>query len=163
MSRTKPVELKKGTITKEEYKKRKQAEENLKGDNSISKNPPTYLCNNGKKIYKNIVESLPNNFLNNTDEYVVAIVADSLAKMQECQKILKKEGLLVEYTNSAGATNIDQNKAILIYQKYNEIFKKYIGEIGLSPSARGKLAMLSLEEQQEQGDPLLKVLSGGKK
>ena len=162
MSRTKPVALKKGTISKDEYNKRLKAEETLKGDNSISNKPPSYLCANGKKIYKNIVESLPDNFLNNTDEYVVAIVSDSLAKMQESQKLIKRDGLLVEYTNSSGATNTDQNKAILIYQKYNDIFKKYIGEIGLSPQSRSKLAMISLKDDKEQQDPLLKLL-GGKK
>lgn len=162
MSRTKPVALKKGTISKEEYNKRLKAEEILKGGNSISNKPPSYLCTNGKEIYKNIVESLPANFLNNTDEYVVAIVSDSLAKMQESQELIKRDGLLVEYTNSAGATNTDQNKAILIYQKYNDIFKKYISEIGLSPQSRSKLAMISLKDDKEQQDPLLKLL-GGKK
>lgn len=157
MSRTKPVLLKKGTITKKEYNKRLEEEQKLKGEKTISNKPPTYLCTNGKKIYKNIVNSLPEDFLNNTDEYVVAIVADSLAKMQDCQKLIKKDGLLVEYTNSAGATNTDQNKAILIYQKYNEIFKKYIGEIGLSPQARGRLAMISTKEEE---NPLIKALRG---
>ena len=160
MGRTKPVALKKGTITKEEYNKRAKAEEILKGETSIANKPPAYLCSNGKKIYKNIVDSLPKSFLNNTDEYVVSIVADSIAKMQEAQKLIERDGLLVEYTNSAGATNTDQNKAILIYQKYNDIFKKYIGEIGLSPQGRSRLAMISLKDEKEKQDPLLKVLGG---
>lgn len=157
MSKIKPVDLKLGAIPKKEYEKRKTNENKLKGNKKISSRAPQYLDDDGKKIYKNIINSLPDDFLNNTDEYVVAIVADSLAKMQQCQAIIKKEGLLVEYTNSAGATNTDQNKAILIYQKYNEIFKKYIGEIGLSPSARGKLAMISETEKQ---NPLLEILKG---
>lgn len=157
MSKIKPVDLKLGVIPKKEYEKRKTNENKLKGNKKISSRAPQYLDDDGKKIYKNIINSLPDDFLNNTDEYVVAIVADSLAKMQQCQAIIKKEGLLVEYTNSAGATNTDQNKAILIYQKYNEIFKKYIGEIGLSPSARGKLAMISETEKQ---NPLLEILKG---
>lgn len=162
MSKAKPVNLKKGNLTKEVYETRKANEDKLKGDRVISNNPPPYLCGKGKKIYKNIVESLPEDFLNNTDEYVVAIVADSLAKMQECQEIIKKEGLLVEYTNTAGATNIDQNKAVLIYQKYCEIFKKYIGEIGLSPSARSKMALMINENNENKQDPLLQILAGGR-
>ena len=162
MSKAKPVNLKKGNLTKEVYEARKTNEDKLKGDKGISNRPPPYLCSKGKKIYKNIIESLPEDFFNNTDEYVVAIVADSLAKMQECQEIIKREGLLVEYTNTAGATNIDQNKAVLIYQKYCEIFKKYIGEIGLSPSARSKMALMINENNENKQDPLLQVLAGGK-
>ena len=162
MSKAKPVELKKGNLTKDVYEERKSNEDKLKGSKPISKKSPAYLCENGRKIYKNIVKSLPEDFLNNTDEYVVAIVADSLAKMQECQQLIKKEGLLVEYTNTAGATNIDQNKAVLIYQKYCEIFKKYIGEIGLSPSARSKMALMISESDAEKQDPLLQVLAGGR-
>lgn len=162
MSKAKPVELKKGNLTKGVYEERKANEDKLKGDKRISNKAPAYLCDNGKKIYKNIVKSLPEEFLNNTDEYVVAIVADSLAKMQECQELIKKEGLLVEYTNTAGATNVDQNKAVLIYQKYCEIFKKYIGEIGLSPSARSKMAIMISESDAEKQDPLLQVLAGGR-
>ena len=163
MSKAKPVELKKGNLTKDVYEKRKANEDKLKGDKAISNRPPSYLCSRGKKIYENIVASLPEDFLNNTDEYVVAIVADSLAKMQECQKIIKKEGLLVEYTNTAGATNIDQNKAVLVYQKYCEIFKKYVGEIGLSPSARSKMALIINENDENKQNPLLQILAGGKK
>lgn len=160
LSKVKPIDLKLGAIPKKEYEKRKTNESKLKGNKKISSRAPQYLDDNGKKIYKNIINSLPDDFLNNTDEYVVAIVADSLAKMQQCQEIIKKEGLLVEYTNSAGATNIDQNKAILIYQKYNEIFKKYISEIGLSPSARGKLAMLSDSNNESSKDKLLRAING---
>lgn len=162
MSKAKPVDINKRHLTKDEYNKRKENEDNLKGEKAISNRPPPYLCNKGKKIYKNIINSLPEDFLNNTDEYVVSIIADSLAKMQECQEIIKKEGLLVEYTNTAGATNIDQNKAVLIYQKYCEIFKKYIGEIGLSPSARSKMAIIMNESKENEQDPLLQVLAGGR-
>lgn len=160
MSKAMPVNLKKGAISDTEYRKRLNAEKKLKGVTEISKTPPAYLSGTGKGIYKNIVESMPKDIFNNTDEYVIAIVADSLARMQECQNIINNEGLIVEYTNSAGATNYDQNKAVLVYQKYCEIFKKYIGEIGLSPSARSKLAMISIEQEKESQDPLLQILSG---
>ncbi len=158
MSKAKPIELKTGAITKEEYTKRKSMEDKMKGNKNISLTPPDYLDNRAKQIYINIVTSLPKEFLNNTDEYVISIVADSVAKMQECQEIIRKEGLLVEYTNTAGATNVDQNKAVLIYQKYCDVFKKYVGEIGLSPSARSKLAQMSIQSEKKE-DPLLKALS----
>ena len=158
MSKVKPVSLRTGAMTKEERIKRKNAEDTLKGKKHIPQTPPTDLCSKGKKAYKEIVESLPTDFLNNTDVHTVSIVADAIANMQKCRDIIKKEGLIVEYTNNSGAVNKDQNKAILIYQKYSEIFHKFAGELGLSPSARSKLALMLNEEIEKESDPLLRVL-----
>ena len=158
MSKVKPVDLKTGGITKDEYKARKSAEDELKGSKRISKTPPNDLCDIGKAIYKEIVISLPDDFLNNTDIYTVSIVADAVANMQKCREIINEQGLLVEYTNNSGATNIDQNKAILVYQKYSDIYHKFSGELGLSPSARSKLALMLSESKEKEEDPLLKAL-----
>jgi P27 family predicted phage terminase small subunit len=162
VSKVKPVDLKTGGITKDEYNKRKSAEDKLKGSKQISKTPPKDLCKKGKVIYKEIVNSLPDEFLNNTDIYTVSIVADAVANMQKCREIINEQGLLVEYTNNSGATNIDQNKAILVYQKYADIYNKFSGELGLSPSARSKLALILSDSKEKEMDPLLRVLSGGK-
>ncbi|MED4225397.1 phage terminase small subunit P27 family [Neobacillus cucumis] len=158
MSKVKPVSLRTGAMTKEEEANRKIAENTLKGNKQIPQTPPTDLCSKGKKVYKEIIESVPKDFLNNTDIHTVSIVADAIANMQKCREILKKEGLIVEYTNNSGAVNKDQNKAILIYQKYSEIFHKFAGELGLSPSARSKLALMLNEEIAKESDPLLRVL-----
>lgn len=158
MSKVKPVSLRTGAMTKDERINRKNAEDSLKGKKHISQTPPTDLCNKGKKAYKEIVESLPTDFLNNTDVHTVSIVADAIANMQKCRDIIKKEGLIVDYTNNSGAVNKDQNKAILVYQKYSEIFHKFAGELGLSPSARSKLAIMLNEEVEKESDPLLKIL-----
>jgi P27 family predicted phage terminase small subunit len=158
MSKVKPVSLRTGAMTKEERNNRKNSEDTLKGKKRIPKTPPTELCNNGKKAYKEIIESLPSDFLNQTDVHTVSIVSDAIANMQKCRDIIKKEGLIVEYTNNSGAVNKDQNKAILIYQKYSEIFHKFSAEIGLSPSARSKLAKMLNENYEKESDPLLRVL-----
>lgn len=158
MSKVKPVSLRTGAMTKDEQFKRENAEDTLKGKKHIPRTPPSDLCNRGKKAYKEIVESLPTNFLNCTDVNTVCIVADAIANMQKCRDIIKKEGLIVEYTNNSGAVNKDQNKAILVYQKYSEIFHKFAGELGLSPSARSKLALILNKEIEKESDPLLKVL-----
>jgi P27 family predicted phage terminase small subunit len=158
VSKVKPVDLKTGGITKDEYKARKSAEDELKGSKRISKTPPNDLCEIGKSIYKEIVNSLPDKFLNNTDGHTVSIVADAVANMQKCRQRINTEGLLVEYTNNAGFTNVDQNKAILIYQKYSDIYNKFSGELGLTPSARSKLALMLNESKEKEEDPLLKAL-----
>ncbi|MEH6995409.1 phage terminase small subunit P27 family [Neobacillus drentensis] len=158
MSKVKPVSLRTGAMTNEERIKRINAEDTLKGNKQISQTPPTDLCSIGKDAFMEIIESLPTNFLNNTDVHTVSIVADAIANMQKCRDIIKKEGLIVEYTNNSGAVNKDQNKAILIYQKYSEIFHKFASELGLSPSARSKLAFMLNEEIEKESDPLLRIL-----
>ncbi|WP_456272642.1 phage terminase small subunit P27 family [Bacillus sp. AK031] len=158
MSKVKPVSLRTGAMTKEERSKRVLAEEALKGKNQISRTPPADLCSIGKMVYLEIIESMPANFLNNTDIHTVSIVADAIANIKKCREIIKKEGLIVEYTNNSGAVNKDQNKAILIYQKYSEIFNKFAGELGLSPGARSKLALMLNKEIEKESDPLLKIL-----
>lgn len=152
----KPITLKEGALTKEEKERRESGEKLLQGDSTINLNPPSHLCAIGKRYYKEIVTAMPEGILNSTDSYTVTIVADALAKMQRCITILNKDGLIVEYTNKAGATNADAHKAIGIYQKYSQIFNTFATKLGLSPADRAKLAMLNVVEED---DEILKLLN----
>lgn len=153
----KPVNLKTGTITKDEKQRRSEQENRLKGNSAIRENPPDYLDAKAKKYYRTIVRSIPEGVLCGTDSFTVAIVADALGKMQVCLEILNAEGLLVQYTNKAGATNVDSHKAIGIYQKYSQIFNTFGSKLGLSPADRSKLALLASNEDESE-NMLLKAL-----
>lgn len=152
----KPIALKEGVLTKEERERRENGEKLLQGDTTININPPSHLCVIGKRYYKEIVDSMPEGILNYTDSYTVVIVADALAKMQRCITILNDEGMIVEYTNKAGATNADAHKAIGIYQKYSQIFNTFAAKLGLSPADRAKLSLLNVAEEE---DEVLKLLN----
>lgn len=151
----KSVALKTGAMTKEEKELREESEAKLKGDSTINENPPEYLDINARKYYRVIVRNFPEGILNKLDGLTVAIVADALSKMIQCQMILKEEGLLTEYTNKAGATNISEHKAIGIYQKYSQIFNTFGSKLGLSPADRAKLSLLNVVEDD---DEVLKLL-----
>ena len=69
--------------------------------------------------------------------------------MNQANEVLKKEGMLINHTNKAGAENLVKHPALEIYSKYNDIYKKYLVEIGLSPSSRAKLSMINIEKQEE--------------
>lgn len=163
MAKTKPINLTTGHRTKEEIQQRQEAEERLKGNSNKIHIVPKWLCKDGKKEYKRLVAELENtNILTNVDIGVVAICADAYVKMNQANEIIKKEGMLIEYTNKAGATNISKHPALEVYAKYNDIYKKYLVEIGLSPSSRAKLSLINIENNNEKEDPLLKILRGDK-
>lgn len=143
-------------LSKEERERRELAEKKLQGDSTISLTPPTHLDTKAKKIYKEIISFMPEGVLGATDGYTVMIVADALSKMIQCQMILKEEGLLTEYTNKAGATNISEHKAIGIYQKYSQIFNTFGSKLGLSPADRAKLSLLNVAEEEDEVLKLLK-------
>jgi len=147
---TKPTELLGRGYSKEEIETRKYNEEKLKGESDKVHIAPKWLCKDAKKEYKRLVKELENtNILTNVDIGVVAIVADAYIKMNQANEILKKEGMLINHTNKAGAENLVKHPALEIYSKYNDIYKKYLVEIGLSPSSRAKLSMINIEKQEE--------------
>lgn len=157
MANIKPIELCTGARTKEEIEERKNVESKLKGESKIPTKAPEflYLCNEGKKSYELIVEYIPEEVFNYLDSFTVGIVADALAKMNECRRILAKEGMLVEYTNKAGATNISEHKAVSIYQKYSQIFNTFGAKLGLSPVDRAKLSLVHTKEGFDEFETLL--------
>jgi len=152
MQKAKPVNLKTGNLTTEKKRIRQEAENALKGDEPISKKPPNDLCAKGKQVYKEILQSFPQDFLNRCDSYVVIVVADAVAQMQK----------LREQINELGPLAASESKLVITYQKYAEILKKFSPELGLSPQSRSQLAHLVAQEREIEKDPLLSVLKGKK-
>lgn len=156
---SKPTELLGRGYSKEQLETRKTNEEKLKGSSDKIHIVPKWLCKDAKKEYKKLIKEMSNtNVLTNIDIPVVAICADAYVKMQQANKVLLDEGILVEYTNKSGATNLNKHPALEVYGKYNDIYKKYLSEIGLSPSSRAKLSLINYE--QEQDDELDNVIEG---
>lgn len=155
MSRTKPVDMKTGAITKAEKERRRQAEAAIRGTKPISQEPPESLTDEGKVIYTTILENLPLEQLNETDGFTVEVVADAIDNMRQCRREIQEAGLFVDYVTSSGAKTRDQNKAVSTYQKYSDILKKYISELGLSPAARSRIASLAKETERPEAKKTL--------
>ena len=96
MSRTKPVDMKTGAITKAERERRQQAESVIRGNRPLSQAPPESLANEARSIYATILENLPLEQMNETDGYTVEVVADAIANMRRCRKEIDSVGLFVE-------------------------------------------------------------------
>lgn len=156
-----PLALKVGEMSKEEMDKRKSNEEYLQPKSSIPLDAPDFLMLNyyGKKFYKLIINELPENLLSGVDVFVLGEVCYALQMMHQCKKEIKENGMLVEYINSRGQSYKDQNKAVLVHQKYTEIFHKMASRLGLSPSDRAKLSALNIQEDNSN-ELLMKALRG---
>lgn len=153
----KPVELQSKHLTKEEIQQRKEAESKLKGNDDLVYKPPRYLSKEEKKVYNFLVEQLESSkILCNLDIAILEQTVESIVRMKECKKLIDEKGILITKDNG----EIVKNPACTAYKDYNAIFNKCCMEIGLSPSARSRLAQLNINTKKESEDPLLKALRG---
>lgn len=149
MANIKPIDLKVGhSSTKAEIEARKKAEESMKG-NPISNKAPSGLTTNGKKIYKHLVSSFPKGFLTETDVYSLEILCNAIDMLQVAQKDIRERGLLVD-----GA----ENPSVKTYDKFFKVYNTMAGKLGMSPRDRSQLALLLVNQQQDQDDELLNIL-----
>lgn len=152
----KPIEMQSKHLTKKEIAERKEQEDKLKGNNDLVYKPPTYLSREEKKIYKFLVEQLrETGILNNLDITILETTVDAIYNMQKAKKIIDEVGLVTQKENG----ELVRNPATLIYKDYNGIFNKCCMELGLSPSARAKIASINVQANADKEDPLLKALT----
>lgn len=152
---SKPVDLQTSHLTKEEYESRKEQEKKLKGNDNLVYKPPKNLSKDGKKLYKFLVNELKESgILNNLDITILETCVDAILKMQECNELLEEHGLII--TKADGS--LVRNPASTIYKDYNAIFNKCCMELGMSPSARSKLASINVQAKENKEDPIIKAL-----
>lgn len=139
-------------LTKEEKETRLKVEEKLKGGaNKIT--PPKHLNKEQKKIFRNIVNELEaSGVLGNLDIYILSTCSIALDRIQSIETMINAEPGLIADKDLRMAND-----------KYTKDFFRCCNELSLSPQSRAKIGNIALQTQQEKQDPLLKLLSGGKK
>jgi P27 family predicted phage terminase small subunit len=139
-------------LTKEEKQVRKQTEEKLKGG-SDKISPPSSLTVKQKKFFKAVVKELkPSGILSNLDVYVLATFAVAKDRLDHIEKLINENENLLLDKNLMSAKD-----------KYSKDFFRCCSELSLSPQSRAKLGTINLQAKQNEDDPLLKLLAGGKK
>jgi len=83
------------------------------------------------------------------DITALAIYCDAYSRLLQANEEIETQGMFVEYTNKAGATNVIENPAVKTANKYADLIRKMCGEFGLTPSARCKLTLPKQEEKEE--------------
>ncbi|MBM7598480.1 P27 family predicted phage terminase small subunit [Virgibacillus halotolerans] len=146
------VDGNKNKLTKSEIESRKEAEKQIVfSDDKIKGKritPPTWLSAEAKKIYRQLIKEFEHNdVLKNVDIHSVAMFADAYRDYIEMTEIINRDGMMMEHTNKSGASNTIPHP---LYTKKKALFdqmQKVMAEIGLTPSARAKLAIPTKLEQ----------------
>lgn len=156
----KPVGLQNRHNTQKEKADRAAREKALKGsDNSVYSIPTELKLKREKEIYINLVNELKaSGILSNLDIPILIQTVDSIIKMEDAKKSIKKYGMVQEKVDGT----LSKNPAITIYKDYQTIYYQCCLQLGLSPGSRSKLAGINVQVQKEKDDPLLTVLRGGK-
>lgn len=108
---------------------------------AIADYEPGALTDSGLAVFAALVEAIPDGALAKIDGYTIEVAADAIDKMRECREAIDRDGILVKVVNGNGIAVRKQNDMLLAYQKYSEIAKKYLVELGLTPQARSKIAI----------------------
>jgi P27 family predicted phage terminase small subunit len=139
-------------LTKEEKQVRKDTEEKLKGAaDKIS--PPSHLTTKQKKIFKKVVKELKaSGILGNLDVYLLGTFAIAIDRLEHIEKLINEN-----------IKNLLDKNLMSAKDKYTKDFFRCCNELSLSPQSRAKLGNINLLTKQQEEDPLLKVLAGGKK
>lgn len=146
---TKPAALQTAKMGKEEREKRMEAEEKLKGDDSLVYQTPPGLSPKVAEIYTMIVEELRHaNILNNLDIELISTTADAIYRLRIARKHLDKMGEVIMDPNG----KLIKSPWVQITKDYQIIFHAGVRELGLSPSSRAKLALYKLETDEEYSE-----------
>lgn len=137
-------------MTKEEIKKRIAAEERL-APAADKVEPPAWLSKEAKKEWEIVAPELQRlGLLTNVDVSALAVYCDAVARYTEAAKKIQKEGAVIEYTNTQGATNLVKSPWVQVADQYAKIIRQYLTEFGLSPSARASLAINHADDEKEE-------------
>ena len=142
----------KDSQTKAEIEYRKKNEEILKG-NADKVKPSSHLSKEQKKIFRQIVKELEaSGILSNLDVFILDKAAIAIERMQAIDKMINEDIELIA-----------DGKLRLARQSYSQEFFRCCNELSLSPQSRAKLSNINLEKAQSSNDPVLQLITGGKK
>lgn len=128
--------------TKKELEKRIENEEKMKMK-SDSVNPPNWLNETGKKEFKRVSELLLEiELINNADVTHLALYCDAYAQYVSYKQQVRKHGMWVDDK---------PNPFIIRMRDAAAQVRSFSADLGLSPSARAKLA-ISLEDDSDDED-----------
>ena len=118
-------------LTKRE-RERRAAEEAAWRNGRLADYEPVALDDAGYRAFATIASALPPDRVTLVDGYTIEAAADAIAKMQGLRSRIDEEGVIT--------ADGQQNRAVLAYAKYAEIAKRFLVELGCTPSARAKIA-----------------------
>ena len=78
--------------------------------------------------------------------------------MEQADQFIRDEGLLYYKYDKEGNQEPKEHPAVGIKQKYLTQFRALSTQLGLSPSSRASLAEMNMQKEEDEEDPVLKVI-----
>jgi P27 family predicted phage terminase small subunit len=155
--RAKPVVLQLLEGNKGKYSKA-QLQERLDRENAIKPKAnnvkaPNWLSPFAKREFKKMVAELMEvELVTNVDVNALAMYCDALDNYVQCTRMIREEGLMVEYTNKAAETNKVPHPLLTKQKALFEQMKSLSTEFGLTPAARAKIAIPKVPDKEESAE-----------
>lgn len=148
----KSIDLQNGNLTCKQKIDREIEENSIVTGREQLEEPPSWLRNKAAKDeWKRLVEQLKTlKIISNLDLNNLGAYCNAYSWYIEVTKQLKKEPLIINYTNKANATNLIENPLIKIQMKYSDEMRKYASLLGLSIDSRLKLASLKGKKKNDE-------------
>lgn len=135
--------------SKAEIERRMKAEQALQVEKDKLK-APTWLGKVGKKEFKFIVDETESiELLTNLDLHVLAVYCNVYEQYVECSRRIIEDGIMMDNTASTEAGLISHP----LFVKQNQLvqqMRQMQTDLGLSPSARARLALSALPKEEKQ-------------
>lgn len=102
--------------------------------------PPESLDSIGVQCWKRLSILLDRTgVLTEPDEFALERMCDVYADVQACKALIERDGRTYTVTDADGSKLIKQNPAVTQLRAADTLFKAYLTEFGLTPSARSKV------------------------
>ena len=139
-----------GHKTKAELEARMEAEKALLGEPAWGMEPPDWLTEEQRRIFRDVLAILlPTKILNGGDVYMVTNLAVDIDKKAEMDRMVNDDPELM--LNSSFMAN---------RERYEKSYLRCCGELCLSPAARAKMGVLAQGAAGDEKDPLRGALGG---
>lgn len=146
--------------TEGERQKRIKVEDELRGNSNHVMDIPDHLDEMAKEYYSFITRELEvSNLLSDLDIPLVEQTADALSKVRQADEIINQEGIMIVEFDRAGNEIRKEHPLVNTKIKYLKEFRQMSTQLGMSPSSRAELAVLKIEKEEEDNNPLLNILN----
>ena len=108
--------------------------------------PPTYLGEIAKELWKFAVAQAPKEMLTGLDFSILATWADTQAKIIQCEREINEFGMFVEDENTGRRM---ANKALAQQNELKGILLRCLNELGFTPASRSKVSLSKKSEENK--------------
>ena len=151
MPKAKSAAVKSGHQTKAEKAARLDAEEQLRGDAVDTLEPPEYLNDRQRQIFREVFALLkPTKILNAGDVYMLTNLAISIERKECMDDMINGKPELMARANFMASR-----------ERYEKSYLRCCAELCLSPAARAKMGLMAAQGKADADDPLATAMNGG--